>query len=148
MGTKQKSLTIILEPEVWNEEIVSLLVRQGHTVKALQTHGYDLIIGPRAWRVPTGPITVKDISTILTQAKKIIKAEAAPQVEPLDLHMEDIEHDLDDTQVPLEEEDGKVITRVVSAYRPASRPGKKKQRTKVTRGGYAATDQGYIEEGC
>jgi hypothetical protein len=146
MAPKTK-LTIILEQEVWNEEVVSQLVKMGHTVKAIQSHNYDLIIGPRAWRLPNGTLTVDTVANICRQAAKLIKAGKAQSLENPTLNLE-VPHGMDDTETSVEEEDGKVVERVSVAYHPATKPGGKKKRV-VARGGYAATDQGCdTGEGC
>ena len=148
MGTK-RSITILMEPEVWNEEVVCALVGMGHTVKVIQSHGYDLIIGPRAWRLPKGKESLKDIGVCIKQACKLIREGVADLPAKLDIPME-VADVVEDTEITVQEEDGPVTERVISAYRPATRPGKKKQRTrtKISRGGYAATDQGDTEPGC
>lgn len=50
-------MVILLEPEVFQEQIVATLVSAGHTVKCLQRHSeeYDFIFGPRACRIPGDP---------------------------------------------------------------------------------------------
>ena len=147
MAPKTK-LSIILEAEVWNEEVVSQLVRMGHTVKVLQQHNYDLIIGPRGWRTPAGELTVETVATICRQAAKLIKVATAEAVKNPTLNLE-VPHGVDDTETSVEEEDGKVVERVSIAYKPATKPGGRKKRTIVARGGYAATDQGCdTGEGC
>lgn len=148
MGTK-RSYTIIVEGEVWDEETVAALVGMGHTVKRIQAHSYDFIIGPRAWRLPTGKGKLKDIALILKQGAKLIKA--GDTVAPTQLTIpQEVADGLEDTQIPLEETDGEVTKRIVTSYSPATRPGKKKKRTRrVTRGGYAFSDQGCDDgAGC
>lgn len=142
------ALTIILEAEVWNDKTVSELVRMGHTVKAIQSHNYDLIIGPRAWRLPNGQLTVDAVTNICRQATKLIKAGKAKSLENSTLNLE-VPHGMDHTETSVEEEDGKVVERVSVAYHPATKPGGKKKRATTPRGGYAATDQGCDNgEGC
>ena len=146
MAPKTK-LTIILEHEVWNEEVVSQLVKMGHTVKAIQSHNYDLIIGPRSWRLPAGTLTTDAVATIVRQATKLIKAGTATALENPTLTL-GVPHGVDDTETSVEEEDGQVVERVSHAYHPATKPGGTKKRV-IARGGYAHTDQGCdTGEGC
>src|SRR3990172_7575499 len=112
MGMKKRVLTIILEPEAWNEETVRLLVGMGHTVKAIQAHGYDLILGPRCWRIPEGKAGAQDIEMVAKQALKLIKVHEAAIIEPLHLPMEDSDV-VEDQEVSQQEEDGTIVERVV-----------------------------------
>jgi len=59
-------MVILLEPEVYQEEIVATLVGAGHTVKCLQRHSeeYDFIFGPRACRIPGDPTKLDPTETL------------------------------------------------------------------------------------
>lgn len=59
-------MVILLEPEVYQDEIVATLVGAGHTVKCLQRHSeeYDFIFGPRACRIPGDPAHLDPAETL------------------------------------------------------------------------------------
>lgn len=59
-------MVILLEPEVFQDEIVATLVGAGHTVKCLQRHSeeYDFIFGPRACRIPGDPTKLDPSETL------------------------------------------------------------------------------------
>ena len=59
-------MVILLEPEVFQDEIVATLVGAGHTVKCLQRHSeeYDFIFGPRACRIPGDPTKLDPNETL------------------------------------------------------------------------------------
>lgn len=69
---KNQPLQIMLGQELWNSEIVALLVGMGHSVVPLKEDDGHLIISRRAWRVPksiTQADLLKEVGTIIKQAR-------------------------------------------------------------------------------
>ena len=77
-----KPLRIAISAELWNEEAISRLIQQGHTVFQYPTmEPTDVIIGRSAWRIP-GSIPLDEVYThidmIIKQIRILLYADTPP----------------------------------------------------------------------
>lgn len=74
-------MTIILGPELWDNDLVALLAGLGHTVKVFNEES-TVIISRRAWRVPAGipkEDLIKHVDMILKQVRALANDENPPE---------------------------------------------------------------------
>jgi hypothetical protein len=79
-------MTIILGPELWDNDLVALLAGLGHTVKVFNEES-TVIISRRAWKVPAGipkEELTKHIDMILKQVRAL-ENEGNPPKDPTPL---------------------------------------------------------------
>ena len=77
-----KPLRIAISAELWNEEAISRLIQQGHTIFQYPTmEPTDVIIGRSAWRIP-GSIPLDEVYThidmIIKQIRILLYADTPP----------------------------------------------------------------------